>query len=81
MEQVPQQAHLLLMDLQHRKEIMAQHFFALMDFKKAFKDAQDYHVHAIQNGTPETKAFHLSQHHKSGNYDILAQKKAAKGKV
>lgn len=50
------------------------HFFALMDFKKAFKDAQAYHIHAIQNGSPETKAAHLAHHHRSGNYDLLAQK-------
>ncbi len=52
-----------------------------MDFKKAFKDAQAYHVHAIQNGSPETKAAHLSYHHKSGDYSLLAQKKPMKGKT
>lgn len=56
------------------------HFFGLMDFKKAFKDAQDYHIHAIQNGSPETKAAHMAHHIKSGNFELLAQKKSPKGK-
>lgn len=60
---------------------MAKHFYNLLDFKKAFKDAQAYHLHAIQNGSPETKAAHLAHHIKSGNYELLGQKKTApKGK-
>jgi len=57
------------------------HYFALIDMKKAFKSAQDYHIHAIKNGSPATKAFHMSQHEQSGNYDLLAQKNTTpKGK-
>lgn len=51
-----------------------QHYFALVDMKKSFKAAQDYHRHAIQNGSPETKAWHLSHHIKGGNYDVLVQR-------
>jgi hypothetical protein len=59
---------------------MAAHYFALLDMKKAFKSAQDYHIHAIQHGNEQTKAAHLAHHHKSGNYDLLAQKsKSPKG--
>ena len=51
-----------------------------MNFKKAFKDAQDYHIHAIENGSPETRAAHMAHHHKSGNYELLVKaKKPQKG--
>lgn len=50
------------------------HFYGLMDFKKAFKQAQEYHVYAIQNGSQETKKAHLEHHHKGGNYDVLVQR-------
>lgn len=60
---------------------MAKHYFSLLDMKKAFKSAQDYHLHAIQHGNEETKKSHLEHHIKSGNFDILVQKKSAsKGK-
>lgn len=58
------------------------HYFALLDMKKAFQSAQDYHKHAIEHGSEETKKAHLAHHHKSGNYDLLAQNKSApKGKT
>lgn len=41
------------------------HVFALLGYKKAFKDAQAYHQYAIKNGDPATKAFHLQAHIKA----------------
>jgi len=54
------------------------HYFALIDMKKAFKDAQDYHIHAIKNGSPETKQAHLAHHIKSGDFTLLAEKPKGK---
>lgn len=51
-----------------------QHYHALLDMKKLFKAAQDYHVYAIKNGNEETKRAHLEHHHKGGNYDVLVQR-------
>lgn len=51
-----------------------------MDFKKAFQDAQSYHLHAIQHGSEETKKAHLAHHIKSGDYTLL-NKKSPKGKT
>ncbi len=45
-----------------------------MDFKKTFKEAQAYHVHAIKNGDEATKKAHLEPHIKGGNYDVLVQR-------
>lgn len=53
---------------------MSAHFFGLLDFKKAFEDAQAYHRYAVKNGSPETKAAHLAHHIKGGNYDVLVQR-------
>lgn len=44
---------------------MSKHFFALLNFKKAFKEAQAYHQYAIKNGDPATKQFHLNAHIKA----------------
>ena len=53
---------------------MPNHFFHLLDFKKAFEDAQAYHRYAVQNGDPQTKAAHLAHHIQGGNYDVLVQR-------
>ena len=44
---------------------MAAHFFKLLNYTKAFKDAQNYHQYAIKNGDPATKQFHLQAHIKA----------------
>lgn len=50
------------------------HVYPLMNFKKAFKQAQDFHRYAIENGSEKTKKEHLEHHHKGGNYDVLVQR-------
>ena len=53
-----------------------------MDFKKAFKQAQDFHVHVINNGSPEDKEKHMAPHHKASNYSLIERynsKKRNKG--
>lgn len=51
-----------------------QHFYGLLDFKKAFESAQEYHRYAIKNGDPQTKAAHLAHHIQGGNFDVLVQR-------
>lgn len=50
------------------------HYYGLMNFKKAFKEAQHYHAYAIHNGNEETKQKHVEHHIKGGTSHVLVQR-------
>lgn len=50
------------------------HFYGLMDFKRVFKEAQAFHVHAIKHGDEKTKSELMEHHIKGGNFDVLVQR-------
>lgn len=50
------------------------HFYGLMDFKKSFKEAVNYHAYAIHHGNDETKQKHIEHHIKGGTVDVLLQR-------
>ena len=53
------------------KEDKMRHVHSLLDFKRAFKNAQDLHIHVINNGTPQEKSERMNLHHQSGNYSLI----------
>lgn len=50
------------------------HYFKLMNLQKAFKEAVNYHAHAIVHGNDETKKKHIEHHIKGGTVDVLLQR-------